>query len=231
MLKEYIDTGFLTNPLTEYIKWVVNKAAYQTKFWGNHLRIGYKSRVYNSRFGKYNWLVNNVVIENSILGDFTYVSSGSVILESEIGRFCSIGPNVRIAPGKHPIGIIVSTHPAVYSNPPYCLKNFSKIDRHSPYRKVLIGNDVWICANVVISEGVVIGDGAVIAANSVVTKNVQPYSIVGGVPAKHIKYRFLSNEIDFLLTNKWWEKDLNWLEKHAFTLWNINDYIKLKNDV
>ncbi|HZY39330.1 MAG TPA: CatB-related O-acetyltransferase [Mucilaginibacter sp.] len=226
MFKEYIDYGFLTNPVSEYLKWLIKKTVYQLKYWGKHLRIGYKSKVSNSKFGKYNWIVNDVVIENSILGDFTYISSGSVILEAEIGRFCSIGPNVRIAPGKHPTSIIVSTHPAIYSNPSYCLMNFSKTDKHDPYRKVIVGNDVWICANVVISDGLTIGDGAVIAANSVVTRNVEPYSIVGGVPAKHIKYRFERDQINFLLNNKWWEKDLNWLEKNAFMLWDIDEYIR-----
>lgn len=226
MLKDYIDYSFFTNPIGEYLKWLIKKAYYQAKYWGSHLRIGYKSKVSNTTFGKYNWIVNDVVIENSILGDFTYISSGSVILEAEIGKFCSIGPNVKIAPGKHPTSIIVSTHPAIYSNPSYCLMNFSKSDKHKPYRKVRVGNDVWICANVVISDGVTIGDGAVIAANSVVTKDVEPYSIVGGVPAKHIRYRFEKNQIEYLLNNKWWDEDIEWLEKHANTLWNINDYLK-----
>lgn len=230
MLKDYIDYSFLTNPLGEYFKWLTRKTYYQIKYWGKHLRIGYKSKVSNSRFGKFNWIVNDVVIDNSSLGDFTYVSSGSVVLEAEIGNFCSIGPNVRIAPGKHPTSKIVSTHPAIYSNPDYCLKNFSDTDKHKPYRKVKIGNDVWICANAVISDGLTVGDGAIIAANAVVTKDVAPYSIVGGIPARHIRYRFDQDQIDFLLNNKWWEKDLNWLEKNAFYLWDINDYVKMKDN-
>jgi len=229
MLKDYIDYSFFSNPLSKYLKWFFKKAYYQTKYWGKHLRIGYMSSVSNSTFGKYNWIVENVVMENSALDDFTYISSGSVILEAEIGKFCSIGPNVKIAPGKHPTSVIVSTHPSVYSNPSCSLKNFSEIDQHNPYRSVKIGNDVWVCANVVISDGITIGDGAIIASNSVVTKNVEPYSIVGGVPAKHIKYRFEQDQIESLLHNKWWEQDLYWLEKNAFSLWNIDDYIKLIN--
>jgi chloramphenicol O-acetyltransferase type B len=222
----YFDKSFIQNPLLEYFRWLFMKIYYQTKYWGKHLRIGYKSQISNVVFGKYNWTVNDVHIQNSVLGDFTYVSSGSVILEAEIGKFCSIGPNVRVAPGKHPTHTIVSTHPAIYSNPTYCLKNFSNDDKHKPYRKVIIGNDVWICANAVISDGVIIGDGAIIASNAVVTKNVEPYSIVGGIPAKHIRYRFEKSDIEKLLKTKWWENDIKWLEQNAHLLWNINDYME-----
>lgn len=230
MFKTYIDTGFLSNPILEYFKWLAGKIHYQVKYWGCHLRIGYKSRAINVQFGKYNWLVNDVFIQNSILGDFSYVSAGTVILEAEIGKFCSIGPNVRIAPGKHPTHTIVSTHPAIYSNPSYCLKNFAPDDKHAPFRKVVIGNDVWICANAVISDGVTIGDGAIIASNAVVTKNVEPYSIVAGIPAKHVRYRFAPNEIEKLLISRWWDKDLAWLENNASSLWDISDYMKLNID-
>lgn len=221
----YFDKSLLQNPVLEYFSWIIMKIKYQLKYWGKHLRIGYKSKVYNVQFGRYNWIVNDVIIENSSLGDFSYVSSNSVILEAQIGKFCSIGPNVRIAPGKHPTHTIVSTHPAIFSNPSYSLKNFSKIDRHNPNRKVVIGNDVWICANAVIADGVTIGDGAIIGANCVVTKNVEPYSIVGGLPGKHIRFRFEPAEIEHLLNTQWWNRDLKWIEENIAHLWDIKNYI------
>jgi chloramphenicol O-acetyltransferase type B len=221
----YIDKSFFYNPILEYFRWLFGKIYYQTKYWGCHLRIGYKSKVSNVIFGKYNWMVEDVIIENSSLGDFTYISRGAVILEAKIGKFCSIGPNVRVAPGKHPTHTIVSTHPSIYSNPTYSLKNFASYDKHNPYRKVTIGNDVWICANAVIGDGISIGDGAIIGSNAVVTKDVEPYSIVGGIPAKHLRYRFEPAEIERLLATKWWDQDIAWLEKHAVSLWNINDYM------
>ena len=70
-----------------------------------------------------------------------------------------------------------------------------------------IGNDVWIGLNATILDGVTIGDGAIVAAGAVVTKDVPPYAVVAGVPAKIIKYRFTESQIDFLLKFRWWEKD------------------------
>lgn len=78
-------------------------------------------------------------------------------------------------------------------------KKFLLEDRYDQFAIVTIGNDVWIGANVTIVNGVTIGDGAVIGANSIVTKDIPPYSIYGGVPAKCIRMRFEQNQIDFLL--------------------------------
>ena len=78
--------------------------------------------------------------------------------------------------------------------------------------KIIIGNDVWIGANAIIADDVKIGNGAVVAANSFVNVDVPDYAIVGGTPAKILKYRFSTEEIEFLLKLKWWEKDIFWLE-------------------
>ena len=88
-----------------------------------------------------------------------------------------------------------------------------------------IGNDVWIGNNVIIKYGVKIGDGAILGAGAVVTKDVEPYSIVGGVPAKVIKYRFSPDEIKFLLAFKWWDKDLNWLKENKHKFQNIGEFM------
>lgn len=221
-----IERSYFRNPLTEYFKWLINKITYQLKYRGKYLRIGYKTTFANVTFGKYNWVNDNVILNNVTLGDFTYVSRNTVIGEARLGKFCSIGPDVKIAPGKHPTHTIVSTHPAIYSNPPYCEKNFSPIDQHNPYRHVEIGNDVWIGANSVIADGVNICDGAIIAANSLVTTNVDPYSIVRGVPATHVRYRFTVEEINFLTQIRWWDKDIDWLEKNASYMWDIKVFMK-----
>ena len=219
--------SYLANPMLEYFHWVKTKFKYERKYKESYLKIGYLTRLNNVQFGKYNWTSERAILENVQLGDFTYISSNSVILETTMGKFCSIGPNVQTAPGKHPTRAFVSTHPALFSNPDYCQKNFFDKDHHNPYRHVEIGNDVWICANAVIADGVKVGDGAIIGANSVVTSDVEPYSIIGGVPAKFIRFRFEKDEIEFLLRLKWWDKDLEWIEKNADLFLDIKKFIKL----
>lgn len=216
------DRSYLQNPFSEYLKWLITKIKYQSKY--KYLRVGYMSKLINAAFGNYNWTGNNVIIINSSIGDFSYISDNSVICETKMGKFCSIGPNVRIAPGKHPTHTFVSTHPAIYSNPGYCLKNFQEKDQHNPERNVSIGNDVWICANAIIADGVKVGDGAIIASNSVVTSDVEPYTIVGGVPAKLIRNRFKDDQIDILNKSKWWNQDIEWIEKNSDIFLNIEDY-------
>ncbi|UMQ43787.1 CatB-related O-acetyltransferase [Chryseobacterium sp. Y16C] len=189
------------------------------------------SRLINVVFGKYNWVGNNVIIINSSIDDFSYISDNSVICETNMGKFCSIGPNVRTAPGKHPTHTFVSTHPAIYSNPDYCLKNFQKKDHHNPNRNVTIGNDVWICANAVIADGVRVGDGAIIASNSVVTSDVEPYTIVGGVPAKFIRNRFKEDQISILSESKWWNKDIEWIEKNSDIFLDIEDFCNFNTKI
>jgi len=218
--------SYLENPLSDYFRWLKTKYKYEKKYRELYLKVGYMTKLNNVEFGKYNWTSKNVVLDNVQLGDFSYISDNSIILETTIGKFCSIGPNVLTAPGKHPTRKFVSTHPALFSNPDYCKKNFFKEDHHNPYRHVEIGNDVWICANAVIADGVRIGDGAIIGANSVITSDIEPYSIVGGVPAKFIRYRFEKDEIDFLLNIKWWDRDEEWIEKHADLFLDIKKFIK-----
>ena len=90
----------------------------------------------------------------------------------------------------------------------------------------MIGNDVWIGSNVIIMSGVRIGDGAVIAAGAIVTKNVEPYSIVGGVPAKTIRRRFEENQIEYLRKIEWWNRSEDWIKKNAASFTDIEYFIK-----
>lgn len=153
---------------------------------------------------------------------------------ADIGRFCSINGTARVW-NNHPMESI-STHPFLdhpifntwedFVDREELIQKYGKHLENAKYedsklrdnKKVTIGNDVWIGANVCVLPGVTIGDGAVLAAGAVVTKDVPAYAIVGGVPAKVIKYRFTSEKIEELLKIEWWnwsveeiEKNIEWL--------------------
>jgi len=123
------------------------------------------------------------------------------ITNTSIGKFCSIAPKVRMGLGKHPINYI-STSPLFYAPKNPLLFKICKSPKFDEFEPITIGNDVWIGVNVTIMDGIKVGDGAIIGANSVVTKDVEPFSIVGGVPAKEIKKRFETAIIEKLMELK-----------------------------
>lgn len=149
------------------------------------------------------------------VGFMSYLGKGSEVYgPALIGRFCSIAPDVVIGPTNHPLDTL-STHLICFkNNGPFGNSDiFKQWVGGEPIKKnkvrTEIGHDVWIGRNVTIMRGVKIGSGSVIAAGSVVTKDVQPYSIIGGVPGKLIKMRFDKNVIDKLLAIEWWNYDLS----------------------
>lgn len=163
---------------------------------------------------------------NSEVGSYTYFAGFNSVMNAKIGKFCSIGSNVSIGPGRHPIEY-VSTSPVFYSAYKQCGFTFADKSYYNEMGTVKIGNDVWIGANAVIFDDITVGDGAVIAAGAIVTKDVEPYSVVGGVPAKFIKKRFSEEIIDKLLNYKWWDKNQDWLTNHYKEFHNIEQFVKL----
>lgn len=170
------------------------------------------------------------------IDEYSYVQKNSFLLRTRIGRFCSIADHVRTGFGNHPTQM-VSTWPGFYYDTTPELKYTFHND--TPVIEVFktalpggdkflveIGNDVWIGSHVLMMDGVKIGDGAVIAAGAVVTKDVEPYAIYGGVPAKLIRYRFQQDVIDALLKLKWWDKDIDWIKKNYQQFKNTDEFVK-----
>lgn len=183
---------------------------------------------------------SDVVYKGCVVGRYTYGYENLLLrcpIAERIGRYCSINETARIW-DNHSLDV-VSTHPFL-DNRLFCSKedkykrdqlickygihtnnsiNEMCETRNNP--PIVIGNDVWIGANVVILPGVTIGDGAVLAAGAVVTKDVEPYAIVGGVPAKTIRYRFDREIVDKLLKIKWWEWEHDEIEENIECLFNV----------
>lgn len=162
-------------------------------------------------------------ILDSSIGRYSYIGPNSLVSGSEIGAFCSISWNVEIGLANHTLDFL-STSPIfteVHNGTGHSWidKDIACTERE---KGTMIGNDVWIGTGAKVMRGVTIGDGAVIAAGAVVTKDVAPYAIVGGIPARFIKFRFPTEQIKQIRDLKWWE----WPEeklKESITLFQTDN--------
>lgn len=186
------------------------------------LCIGYNSNVKGTSFEGYNVIGQNNTIVKSNVGAGTYIGDDNYFVLTDIGRYCSIGSDVKVAIGSHPTRDWVSTHPAFFSTRKQAGFTFVRKQRYDEIRYcsdskccVCIGNDVWIGNRVTILSGVTIGNGAIIASGAVVVKDVPPFSIVGGVPARTLSYRFDQEIIMQLQKVQWWNKSMDWISDHS----------------
>lgn len=179
----------------------------------------------NTSFGRGCRLGGPVYIAGSTIGDFTYIEVGTRISAADVGRFCSIAPYAMIGLAEHPVERFVSTHPIFYRRMPALSYDLVDRDHHQEISRTRIGNDVWIGAHACVRGGLEIGDGAVIGAGAVVTRDVPPYAIYAGVPARLVRYRFDPATIEFLLAFKWWERDLDWLREHIDELHDVERFV------
>lgn len=155
------------------------------------------------------------------IGDYTRIRHFSTVYYATIGKFSTISKNVRIGIGQHPTNLL-STNLIFYRRNPITNKWVKPID-FIEYEPISIGNDVWIGEAAMIMGGVKVSDGAIVAARSVVTKDIPPYAIVAGVPARVVKYRFDQETINRLLEIKWWNLSEHEITNKlsAFTTFNI----------
>lgn len=212
------------NPMTLWLKWLLSKLYYERKWASHHFEMRYMASFRDCKFGNFNTIYNEAVLVGVEMGDYSYASYRCRLSNVSIGKFSCIGPEVFAGLGAHPSRDYVSTHPAFYSSKKTVQSTFVDKSRFQEFKRIVIGNDVWIGARAIVVDGIVIGDGAIVAAGAVITKDVPSYAVVGGVPARVLRYRFQPDEITFLKNFKWWDKDIEWLEVNANLFRDVNQF-------
>ncbi|TDF94736.1 DapH/DapD/GlmU-related protein [Paenibacillus piri] len=185
------------------------------------------SHILNSFAGEWTSIgPNNKLIESRI-GDYTYTMDDVTINYAEVGKFTSIASHVCINPVDHPMDRVTQHH-MTYRRASYGFAETNDEDIFNWRRnnRVTIGHDVWIGHGAIIMKGVHVGTGAVIGSGAIVTKDIEPYTVVVGVPAKPIKKRFSQDVIDSLLKIAWWEWPRDLLEERFYELNDIAGFIK-----
>ncbi len=174
-----------------------------------------------------NYIGKNAVLKDCTVGYGSYVQNGCDMTGVDIGKYTCIGSNVKTIIGSHPTERLVALHPAF--NDPENKLGFSyarkKTYEDGCAKRTVIGSDVWLGNDVRVMGGVTIGDGAVVGAGAIVTKDLPPYSINVGIPAKTVKYRFTGEQIEKLLKDEWWDKDEQWIKDNIDRFADVEGFL------
>lgn len=226
------------SPLKRFARKMINNLKYRYAIWKYKIpktcRVIPSKDISQLKCEGYNTIAENVIAHNCELGFASGISKWSMLYNTKIGRYTVMAFGLQVITGTHPTGKFATVHPAFYS----LLKQYgftyvdeqkfqeiTKVDEDG--HDLVIGNDVWIGANVSVIGGCTIGDGAIVAAGTVVTKDVPPYAIVGGVPAKIIRYRYSNEQIEKLLKFQWWNREETWIRDHAEYFDDIEKFIEM----
>ena len=181
-------------------------------------------QIHNSKIDGTSKIRFRCLIVGCNIEKFSYVAENTSILYCDIGSYTSIASDCFIGGASHPKSW-VSTSPVFQSCSSVIKKKIMKIP-YNPYQKTIIGNDVWIGSHSLIRAGVKIGTGAIVGMGSVVVKNIPPYEIWAGNPARKIGERFDSSTKEKLLLSKWWEKDIAELKKYEAYFTDPNVFVE-----
>lgn len=181
----------------------------------------------NSNVDKNAKIYSGTEFYDSSIGRHSYIGYNSEIHSCDIGAFCSIANGLIVGGAKHPLDW-VSTSPVFYEVGGGTGRHLGNL-KIEPLKRTSIGNDVWIGSRVIVMQGLSIGTGAVVGAGSVVTKDVPPYAIVAGCPARIIKYRFDDDTIRMLLESRWWELCDEKLSKYSLYINKPKLFVNMLN--
>jgi acetyltransferase-like isoleucine patch superfamily enzyme len=217
----------LNNPFTQWCKWVLFALWQQFLHRKQHLLIRYGAHFSNVRFGRFNTLYDRAFLTDVVIDDYSYVGRDNVVACADIGKFTCLAPEVIVGMPNHPSRGFISAHPAFYSTARQAQITFVENDLFEEFKRVTIGHDVWIGTRAIVMGGVTIGNGAIVGAGAVVTKDVPPYAVVAGIPARVLRYRFEPEQIRMLEKIEWWNQDLDWLKANAHYFHRVNDFFRL----
>lgn len=182
--------------------------------------------VHDSTIGAWTELGSGTRISESTFGDYSYTAGDVDIVYTDVGKFCSIASHVRINPGNHPMWRVTQHH-MTYRRRQYGFgEDDTQFFQWRRDHRCTVGHDVWIGHGALIMPGVSVGTGAVIGSGAVVTKDIAPYTIAVGVPARPIRTRFDAITVERLLATAWWDWDHETLKTRFDDLLNVETFLE-----